>query len=123
MASIHANLLSRAIASLARVYRFQHPSEVATFLQKHPNLVPLLEEARPIIARLFGPETPVSVDVVYDPEGDEDDCRLFAFIEIARPVAEAMPLLDRFRDVWWIAASWDARRLLEFSLRYVYGQV
>lgn len=80
--------------------------------------MPLLIEARPVIARYFG-GTRVHLQVIYDPEGDQDEAELFAFIETSLGFEAAGPLLDRYRDDWWIGASRRADCLLEFSLRYV----
>ena len=117
MVGMHAGVSLPEIASLAEVYRF-HDKEVVGFLVAHPQLGPLLMEARPIIARLFG-DTTVLLEVIYHPEEDEDEAQLFAFIETRLGVETSMALLDRYRHGWWVGEFQRANGLLEFSLRYV----
>ena len=72
--------------------------DVVRFLKLHPQVVPLLIEARPVLARHFGPDTPVRLEVVIDPESEAEDgdAQLFAMIQTRLTPEKAMPSLDRF---------------------------
>lgn len=94
-------LPARTIASLAAGYALRRPEEIAGFLETYPFLVALLLEARPVIARHFGAETPVVLEVSYDPE-DDDLTELVAWVQTKRPWAEARAQEKRFGDEWWL---------------------
>lgn len=99
-------------------YSFREPEAVVDFLAACPHVVPLLIEARPVIDRHFGAETPVVLEVVPDREsGDEEDNEVFALIQTGLPHGEAMPRLDRF-DEWWLTNVGRALNRLEFGLWY-----
>lgn len=84
-------------------YAFRGAEEVAGFLKTYPFLVPLLLEARPVIARHFGAETPVRLRVVYDREtGDEKDTQLVVSIVTDLQPEAADATEDRFRREWWL---------------------
>ena len=72
------------------------------FLARHRFLVPVLREARRSIAAMFGPETPVILEVSTDPE--EGDSALFARIETALPDPAALDRLNRLYEEWWLDA-------------------
>ncbi len=115
----------QAIADLRDLYAFRDAEfevqDVPRFLNLHPHLVPLLLEARPIIARHFGPDIPVRLEVVLDPESEAEDgdAQLFAMIETQLSPEEARPRLDRFDQEWWLSNLRRADCRLEFSIRYL----
>jgi len=92
----------QTIDDLRAGYAFRRPDEIADFLETHPFLVPLLLEARPVIARHFGAETPVVLEVSYDPE-DNDLTQLVGFIETDLEPEAALARESRFWDDWWLA--------------------
>lgn len=105
---------------VATLYLFREPDEVRRFLTTYPFLVPLLVEARQIIAQHFPPGTPVALDLLYDREtGSEDDTELFALVQTNLAPEETRPRFDRFRDEWWLGNFRRAKDRLEFSVWYV----
>ena len=110
-------VLPEAIDKLSALFSFREPEEVVRFLRTYPFLIPLLEEAWTVIARCFGSETEVLLEVVYDhATGDEADTELIAMIQTELPAVEAMPILDRFTDEWWLPNLRRAQCRLAFSL-------
>lgn len=124
MASISAPLSPTTLDDLRQLYAVKEAEtdilDVDRFLHRHGQIVPLLFEARPAIARHFGPDTPVRLEVVVDPESDAEDgdAELFAMIQTRFQPEEAMPRLVRFRDEWWLANLRRANCRLEFGLWY-----
>jgi hypothetical protein len=90
--------------ALEKFYNFRRPVEVKGFLAAHPFLVPLLVEAYGKIAAYFEPQPEVVLEVVTDPEAD-DDRRLFVFIQTSLLPEEALDRLDRLDDDWWLDAG------------------
>lgn len=107
-----------AIQSLEQLYIFRRPEEVSEFLEAHPFLVPLLEEARGQIAQYFGPSSEVVLEVVTDPEA-ENDRELFALVQTTLSADEALPGLDRLDQEWWLDASDQAHCLLNIDVEFV----
>jgi hypothetical protein len=98
-----ASSAARTIDGLPAGYAAQRPEEVADFLASYPFLVPLLREARPVIARHFGVETPVGLRVLHDREtGDDEDTQLVVSIATNLPPEEVDALEDAFWRDWWL---------------------
>jgi hypothetical protein len=90
--------------ALEKLYNFRRPVEVKGFLAAPPFLVPLLGEAHDKIGEYFGPHPKVVLEVVTDPEAD-DDRRLFVFNQTSPPPDETLDRLDRLDDDWWLDAG------------------
>jgi len=95
-------------------YTVRDRETVERFLARHRFLVPVLDEARHAIAAVFGPETPVRLELSTDPE--EGDTTLFARIETPLPVHAALDRLNRLSDDWWLSAMPAARGLLHVDV-------
>jgi len=106
-----------ALQSLGQLYTFRRPQEVSQFLDTHPFLVPLLVEAHAKVAEYFGPSPDVVLEVVSDPEA-ENDRELFAFIRTTLPSDEALSKLDRLDQEWWLEASFRARCRLNIDVEF-----
>lgn len=109
--------------ALTGLYAFKEPEDVASFLEAHPFLVPLLIEARPIIARYF-PDAPVVLELVHEPDAEDEDgaaelTELFATVQNRLPPEEAMPRLDRLDDDWWHANLRRGDGRLHIGLTYL----
>ncbi len=94
--------------------------DVVRFLNLHLHLVPLLIAARPVLARHFGPDTPVRLEVVIDRESEPEDgdAHLFAMVRTQLEPEAARPLLRRFDRAWWLANLRRSDHRLEFGLSY-----
>ncbi|MDP9358736.1 MAG: hypothetical protein M3R02_26350, partial [Chloroflexota bacterium] len=103
---------------LSAVYSFQDDQKVRTFLRQHPFLVPLLVEAREVIPVYFGRTTPVSLEVVVDPEA-EGDPELYAQIHTSAGSSEALQALRGLDEEWWLGALDRARCLLTITVRHI----
>jgi hypothetical protein len=54
---------------------------------------------------VFPPDSSLALEVVEDPESDDDSQKLYAIVETDLPSREARSLLYQFRDQWWRAAA------------------
>ena len=106
-----------ALQTLEQLYTFRRPEEVSEFLRDHSFLVPLLLEAHGKIEQYFGSSSEVILEVITDPEA-EDDHELFALVPTNLSPDEALSHLDRFDQEWWLDASSQAHCLLNIDLEY-----
>ena len=104
------------LARVRAAYAFEDEDEVTAFLEEHPFLIPLLEEARGPLTVSFGVDTPIRLAVWLDPENEEDRA-LFARAETGTlPVRESLARLWEFYDAWWRDMLPVARDLLRFDV-------
>ncbi|MGH8060006.1 MAG: hypothetical protein ACREOH_22685 [Candidatus Entotheonellia bacterium] len=102
---------------LADVYHFRRYPEVFAFLQRHPNLIPLLIETAQVIPHYFGQVTPIALDIATDPEA-EDDQQLVAWIQTDLEPIKAIARLTEFDTAWWLAASHASHDQLCIHVEY-----
>jgi len=88
---------------------------------RHPHVVPLLFEARPELARHFGPDIPFRLEVVVDRESEavDGDAQRFALVSTKLEPEEAMPRLRRFDLAWWLPNLRRSNDRLAFGLSYL----
>ena len=111
--------LDERMASLADLYRFDDREAVTGFIYRHDFLVELLIEARKHIRTHFGPDMPVVLEVLHDPEDEHGEPELLALIETTLPPEEALMRLDRLDETWWLEALPRSQFILTITLRYI----
>jgi len=118
-----APILPAGLDEVTRWYRVPEREKVEDFLGAHPEIVPVLLEARPYLEKQFGPKAVVELRIPFDYEtGTRDD--LFAYALTRIDPDEATDRMDRFWDDWWGAAKDEHPDLpLNFDVDYdVNGQ-
>lgn len=121
--TIATSAAPRIVDDLTGIYAFKEPEDVASFLDAHPFLVPLLIEVRPVIERYF-PGTPVVLELDYEPDA-EDEAEaaeltvLFATVQSSLIPGESRRRLKRFDHDWWLANRHRGEGRLALGLRYV----
>ena len=90
--------------ALENLFTYRRPQEVKELLAAHPYLASLLMEAYGKINECFGSQTEIVLELVSDPEAD-DDRELFAFIQTNLSPEAALERLDRLDQEWWLDAS------------------
>lgn len=106
---------STRLPGLEDLYTFRNSVAVRHFLLCHPHLIDLLFEAYPHLARCFGPNPQVALEVVQDPEV-ADWTQLVAYILTSLPVNQALDRLDRFDDEWFLDQVDQVDDLFNFNL-------
>lgn len=96
-------------------YRFRGDG-VDEFLAERPKLIELLLSAYPQVERLFGKGTPISLEVVTDPEYPAPP-EIFAYIGTQLAVDQALGRLNQFDD-WYLGQSDDLAGELTFSVEF-----
>ena len=95
--------LKAELALLSRDYG-DNDSNLAEFLGEHPDLFGLLHEARGKIREYFGSDAKVQLDLTADPD-DRSSHELFVRIISKLRTKEALHILDRLDEEWWLDAS------------------
>lgn len=89
------------LASVAQRYRVRDEG-VGRFLRQNLHLIPVLLEIADVLPAYFGPEAPLFLEMVVDPENDEDeDGELVAVVGISLPPGVALERLQAFDEGWW----------------------
>lgn len=106
----------RAVMSeLRQQYEIADEAELLSFLERQPDVVPLLLETRGAIHRYFG-EAAVRLIMSDDPEWPEAEPTLIAYILAPLGHREALERLNRFDDEWWIKQIDETKALLLVSI-------
>lgn len=87
--------------------------KVTLFLTQYPGLIPILLDACPVIASVFG-EVDAYLEVEQDPE--EDFRELFCVVLVRASPEVALQLLSDFDEIWFLEASKSAHNLLCFTV-------
>jgi hypothetical protein len=103
---------------LESIYVFRAVAHVKSFLEKNVFLTPLLLEANSKIREHFGTLSTIALEVSLDPENGKYQ-QLWARIQTGLEPADAITLLTKFDDEWWLEASVNSKNLLNIKLEYV----
>jgi hypothetical protein len=100
------------------MYLLRNATAVHRFLQAYPRLIDVLREAQLHLAKHFGPDPQVALEVVSDPEVD-DSKQLFAYICTSLPVDAALAQLDLLDEEWFLDQLERVNGLFNFNLESV----
>lgn len=103
---------------LESIYVFRGVALVKSFLEKNVFLAPLLLEVNSKLRQYFGMSSTIALELSVDPENGRHQ-ELWARVQTELEPAEAMPLLTRFDDEWWLAASAYSKNLFNIKLEYL----
>ena len=96
--------LKAEMTMLSRDYGVRNDSNLAEFLGEHPDLFGLLRQARQKIREYFGSDAEVQLDLMADPD-DRSSRELFLRIISKLRTKDALRILDRLDEEWWLNAS------------------
>ena len=106
----------RHLHKVAEVFTFRNEPAVRAFLQTCPYLIEDILEAYPHLVKHFGPSPQVMLEVVKDPESEEDSEQLFAYILNSLPADEALERLDKLDEEWFLGQFDRVGKLFNFNL-------
>ena len=93
---------------------------VNDWLSKHPGAAALVAEAGAVLARIFDAHLlRLELELVQDMDASGRDPELAVGIVTSLGAAEALALLERFDDEWWLDRASAAGGTLYFILRFV----
>lgn len=100
--------------SIEGLYSLKGKAAVIQFLDEYPFLIPLLLEARKNIHAHF-PNSEVSLEVIVDPEAEDDD-QLLASVSTSLGAEDVYRRLKEFDRAWWLDALGRSQGLLCISV-------
>ena len=106
------------LSVLEEIYLFRNATAVRRFLQAYPRLIDVLLEAQPHLAKHFGPDPQVALEVVSDPEANWAK-QLFAYIRTSLPVEAALAQLYLLDEEWFLDQLDRVNGLFNFNLEIV----
>ena len=110
-------LAADTMKTLKTLYLFRDEAAVTSFLEKHSLLTPLLLQAHGKIEEFFGSCTVVLESSVDPDDGNYEE--LWALIQTNLRAADAVRLLTKFDEEWWLDASVSSQELMNFNLEFI----
>ena len=113
-------ITEKSISRLRKLYEFRGGLIVERFLRENSFLNMLLLEAYEEIRKHFHGGTRTALEVVADPEAQEDQ-QLFVVIRTSFSPKVARALLSELDHDWWLDALPEAEGRMEISLERIAG--
>lgn len=115
---LHWLELSDRIKGLEKLFSFRNLTAIIHFLDEHPFLIGLLQEAYTAIEQSFGPDPQVKLEVVADPEV-AGFVKMFGYIVSGLTPEEAGERLQQFDHDWFLKQLPRMKGLLNFDVEFV----
>lgn len=106
--------LPASLEGLDPRYEIHDRAAVVAYLDRHPFLLPLLNDASTQIPRYFEPNDLPELQVVQDRESLAR--QLYLIVRTSLPPETAFDRLDRFDEAWWLDASDAAQGALTIDI-------
>ena len=106
------------INSLEKLFSFRNVTAIIRFLDKHPFLIDLLQEAYTAIEQSFGPGPQIELEIVADPEVP-GLVEMFGYIITGLTPDEAGERLQQFDRKWFLKQLPRVKGLLNFDMEFV----
>ena len=105
------------IFSLNKYYILKNPEEIRNFLFENDYLIPVLYVAPEFIKKYF-PDSQIELEVYRDPEIPEWK-RLFVYIVVKVEPEEALEIMNKLEDEWWLDAMVKTKGKMGLLFKYV----
>lgn len=111
-------IIDEKLEVLSRKYKIYKTDEVKSFLSKNRFLINLIEEIPNFISNYFGNDQQLVLKVSYEPEFPNSS-KLWVEIVTELSAKEALPILDRFDEEWWLENMDRADFKLNLILKFI----
>jgi hypothetical protein len=111
--AVDAALSASVLDRLEQRYRLIDPAAVRAYLERHPFLLPLIEDAHAAILTSFGTVQQVALAPIVDPEDGTED--LFALVYTTLSPVAAGQALAHFDEIWADQAPTQGRFHVDFE--------
>ncbi len=111
-------VIDEKLDSLSQKYEIAESEGVKSFLLKNRFLISLLEEIPNKVSQYFGNNQRLALKVSYEPDFPESS-ELWVFILTELSAKEALPLLEKFDEEWWLENMDRADCKLNITLKFV----
>jgi len=106
------------INTLSSKYEISNFEEVKTFLSKNRFLISLVEEIPSKIYQYFERSQKLSLNTSHEPDFP-NSIELWIYISTDLSAKEAMPILERFDEEWWLENMERANGKLNITIKFV----
>ncbi|HOC52433.1 MAG TPA: hypothetical protein PLW61_05805 [Caldisericia bacterium] len=89
----------KIIEEFEKIYIYENPQQIKTFLISNTDLIPILKEAPEYIYKIFG-KFPIYLEIHHDPEEGWDE--LFIIIKTSYTPEKAIELEKKLFDEWFV---------------------
>lgn len=104
--------------SVSQKYEITEAEGVKNFLSKNRPLILLLEEIPNKIYQYFGNNERLSLKISYEPDFPQSS-ELWVYILTELSAKEALPILEKFDEEWWLENMDRADCQLNITLKFV----
>ena len=118
IARSNSKTIEQKIDSFSQKYEIHKMEEVKNFLSKNRDLFSLLEEIPNKVYEYFGDRQKLSLKVSHEPEFPQS-LELWVSILTELSAKEALPLLEKFDEEWWLENMDRAGCKLNITLKFV----
>lgn len=118
LAKSQLRVIDEKIDSLKGKYEIYKIEDVKNFLSKNRDLFPLLEEIPNKIYQYFGDNQKLSLKVSHEPDFPQTP-ELWVSILTERSAKEALPILGKFDEEWWLENMDRSAWKLNINLKFV----
>jgi hypothetical protein len=91
---------------LLELYAIAHPDSVASFLEDFPHLEPILTDAHEHLMKHFGMSVE-ALELSFEADEEADEEYLFVLVRSSLEPREALKIMDKFDDDWWLDVEED----------------
>lgn len=103
---------------LARDYEIKNPEQVAEFIGENLFLLDLLEEIPSKIYQYFGSSQKLSLKISHEPDFPQSP-ELWIYVLTGLSAKEALPILGKFDEEWWLENMDRSAWKLNINLKFV----
>ncbi len=118
IAKSQKKIIDEKFEVLSRKYKISKTDEVKNFLSNNRFLIKLIEEISSKISQYFGVNQKPALKISYEPEFPSSS-ELLVEIRTELSAKEAMPLLEKFDEEWWLENLDKANYKLSITLKFV----
>ncbi len=118
IAEKQAESINSGINDLRSKFEITNFEEVRNFLMKNRFLVSLIEEIPSKICQYFGNGQKLALQFLYEPDFPQS-FELWVHILTALPAKEALSVLERFDEEWWLESIDKSDGKVNITLKFV----
>lgn len=118
LAKSQSRVVDEKIDSLKETFEINKIEDVKNFLLKNRDLFPLLEEISNRIYQYFGDKQKLSLKVSHEPDFPQTP-ELWVSILTEYSAKEALPILEKFDEEWWLENMDRSAWKLNINLKFV----
>ena len=105
--------------ALGTMYDVREPDAIEAFIDRHPEVADVLREEAWRIPESLPTDERVALELVQDPDVEDDDGELFAIVRTRMGPEEVRPFLTQMQEGWLIDAARRAGGRFNVDIEFV----